>query len=277
MRGRRTRGRSRACYLSAMPRSLIRSRSVGTAMLVAILGLAMALTSSGTAIAIANGTPVPDGQYAFSTKLTMTNIPRSDGTTYDSACSAALIARQWIITAGHCFHDVNGNRVSGATPYATTATVGRTDLSQTGGYVLGVTDVLQAPRVDVALGKLASPITDIALLPLDSVAPKAGAILRVTGWGATSSVNPTPATRLQTGQVKVKRVAGSTVLVVGYAPASNTSACLYDSGAPYFRQLANGTVALVSVEVDGPACPHSQEETTAGIYRIIDWIRQNAV
>jgi len=46
-------------------------------------------------------------------KLTMTHIPRPDGTFYDSACSAALISPSWIITAGHCFHDVNRNPVSG--------------------------------------------------------------------------------------------------------------------------------------------------------------------
>jgi secreted trypsin-like serine protease len=253
-----------------MRRSLI-------AVLSIVAGLGLALASSSPADAIANGTPVPDGTYLFSTKLTMTNIPRPDGTTYNSACSGALIARQWIITAGHCFHDVNGNRVSGATPYATTATVGRTDLSQTTGYVLSVVQVVQNSREDVALAKLSAPITDIAVLPLSSTAPKAGNILRVTGWGATSSVNPTPVTHLQTGQVKVKRVSGANVLVVGYAPASNTSACLYDSGAPYFREGANGSVALVSVEADGPACPHSQEETTSGIARIADWIRQNAV
>lgn len=259
-----------------MRRSFFNSRSISATVAVAAIGLAMVLTSSGTANAIANGTPVTDGQYPFSAKLTMTNIPRADGTNYDSACSGALIAPQWIITAGHCFHDVNGNRVSGPTPYTTTATIGRTDLTQTTiGYVVSVVEVRQASRVDVALGKLATPITDIAPLPLSTVAPKAGAILRITGWGATSSVNPTPVTRLQTGQVKVKRVTGTTVLVVGYAPAPDTSACLYDSGAPYFSEQANGSVALVSIEVDGPPCPHSQEETTAGINRIADWIRQN--
>jgi len=114
-------------------------------------------------------------------------------------------------------------------------------------------------------------------LPLSAAAPKTGAILRITGWGATSSVNPTPVTRLQTGQVKIKRVSGTNVLVVGYAPSPTTSACLWDSGAPYFSEDAKGNPALVSVEVDGPACPHSQEETTGGIDRIADWIRQNAV
>jgi secreted trypsin-like serine protease len=242
------------------------------AVLTGVAALAMALASSGPAFAIANGTPVPDGTYLFSTKLTMTDIPRSDGTTYNSACSAALIAPQWIITAGHCFHDVKGNRVSGATPYSTTATVGRTDLSGTAGQVVNVIQVVRAAQVDVALAKLATPVADVAPLALSTATPKAGAILRVTGWGATSSTNPAPVTHLRTGQVKIKRLSGSLVYVIGYTPAKTTSACLYDSGAPYFAESSAGP-ALVSVESDGPACPHAKEETTVGIRSLITWIR----
>jgi len=253
----------------------IRVRLVRLTAVVVALELALGLVAISPAHAIANGTDVPDGQYLFSTKLTMTNIPRPDGTRRDSACSAALIAPQWVITAGHCFHDVNGNRVSGPVPYQTTATIGRTDLAGTGGYVIDVTEVRQAPRVDVALGKLATAITDITPLALSTTSAKAGAILRMTGWGATSSVNPVPVSHLQTGQVRIRRVTGTTVLVVGYAPAADTSACIYDSGAPYFTERADGSVALVSVESDGPPCPHSQEETTSRIDRITDWIHQN--
>jgi len=146
-----------------MPRLKITMRFIGAASVALATSVAI-IASAGPANAIANGTPVPDGQYSFSAKLTMTGIPRPDGTLADSACSAALVAPQWIITAGHCFHDVNGNRVSGPTPYATTATVGRTDLSTTGGHVVDVVEVQQAPRGDVALGRLASPITDITPL-----------------------------------------------------------------------------------------------------------------
>ncbi len=248
------------------------ARYLGVAALIAAVSLGL-VAGTRPAYAIAHGQPVPEGVYRFSTKLTMTNIPNPDGTFRNSACSASLVAPQWIITAGHCFHDVNGNRVSGPVPYPTTATVGRAILSGTNGYVVNVVEVRQAPRTDVALARLESPISDIAPLTLSSAAPKAGAILRVTGFGATSSVNPVPVTQLQTGQVKIKRVTGSDVLVVGYAPAPDTSACIWDSGAPYFSEAQNGTVALVSVELDGPACPHSQEETTARVDRIADWIR----
>jgi secreted trypsin-like serine protease len=261
-----------------MPRFKITTpRLIGAAFVAAVTSAAI-VGSTGTANAIANGTPVPDGQYSFSTKLTLTGIPNPDGTTRDSACSGALIAPQWIVTAGHCFHDVNGNRVSSPPtpmPYATTtATVGRTDLSSASGHMVDVVEVRQAPRADVALARLASPVTDITPLPLAAASPKAGAILRMTGWGATSSVNPIPVTHLMTGQVKVKRVNGMSLLVVGYAPAPDTSACLWDSGAPYFSESSSGTAALVSVESDGPACPHSQEETTTQIDRNADWIRK---
>jgi secreted trypsin-like serine protease len=250
------------------------ARRVRQALAVAALATGAVICFTGPASAVANGTPVPDGQYLFSTKLTMTNIPRADGTTYNSACTGALVAPQWIITAGHCFHDTSGNRVSGTVPYATTATVGRTDLTATTGYVIGITEVRQAGRDDVALAKLATPITDIAPLPISTTTPRTGTILRMTGWGATSSIDPTPVTHLQTGQFTITRISGSLVKVVGYSPAPDTSACLYDSGGPYFTENADGSNVLVSVETNGPDCPHSQEETTTRVDRLADWIRQ---
>jgi secreted trypsin-like serine protease len=241
--------------------------------LAGLLGAAAVVSTTVPAYAIANGTPVAEGQYGFAVKLTMTDIPRPDGTHYDSGCTAALIAPQWIITAGHCFHDVNRNPVSGPVPYSTTAAIGRVDDADTNGYVIDVVADYQSATNDIAVAKLASPVPDIQPLALATTKPAKGEILRITGWGALSDVNPAPATHLQTGQVKVSSVARTTVGVVGYAPQPTTSACLYDSGAPYFVEPANGAPVLVSVESSGPDCPHDLVETTSRVDAVVSWIQ----
>ncbi len=250
-------------------RTLTRLAGLG----LATTGVALAL--AGPAYAIANGTPVPEGRYGFSVKLTMTDIPRPDGTHYDSACSGALLAPRWIITAGHCFHDVYRNPVSGPVPYATTATIGRTDLADTDtGHVVNVVSVVQSPTTDIALATLDRPIFDVAPVRLSTRAPVVGEVLRMTGYGATNSTDPVPSTRLLTGQFTVSSVAAGTVGVTGRAPAPDTSACPYDSGGPYFRERPHAPPLLVSVESGGPDCPHALEETTSRVDDIAGWIEQ---
>jgi pimeloyl-ACP methyl ester carboxylesterase len=226
------------------------------------------------AAAVAHGAAAAPGQFPYAVKLTMTAIPRPNGTSYNSGCSAALISRTWILTAGHCFHDVNGVRVSGATPYRTTATLNTANTTTSPGETRDVVEVRQAPTgADVALARLSAPVTDVAPLPLNTQRPVAGQILTIAGWSATSSVAPAPSPQLYSGQVRITSVATSTVLVTGYAPARDTSACLYDSGAPY---LAASPARLVSVESTGPNCPHAQNETTARVDPLVPWVRSVA-
>jgi hypothetical protein len=241
---------------------------------IALIGAQQA-RARGTArarAAIADGVPVAPGAYRFAVKLTMTDIPRPDGSHYNSACSAALIARQWIVTAGHCFHDVNRIPVSGPAPYNTTATVGVADLSDPSAQVVAVTDVIQSPTTDVAVAKLAHPIRRVRPLRLSSTQPTVGERVRLAGWGSLSDVNPTPVTHLQTGVFTISSLTTTTLAVHGFLPAPDTSACVYDSGAPYFREDPGGEDTLVSVESTGPACPHTSEETTARIDNIARWI-----
>jgi len=221
---------------------------------------------------VAHGTPVPNGRYPFAVQLTMTKIPRTDGTSYDSACSAALVSAWWIITAGHCFHDVDRNPLSGPVPYTTTATLGRSDLSSSTGAVVSVVSVVQSSATDLALAKLARPVKYITPLPLARVAPHRGDVVTIAGWGSTTDVDPAPSTHLQSGRFTVSSITATTVGVVGYRPSRDTSACLYDSGAPYFSASPHGKPALVGVESTGPACPHTTEETTSRVDNLFSWI-----
>jgi secreted trypsin-like serine protease len=218
--------------------------------------------------AVANGSAAPEGRYRFAVRLSMTGIPRPDGTRYDSACSAALLSAWWIITAGHCFHDPQRNPVSGPVPYETTATIGGAVKDAR----VKVVSVRQAPAGDIALARLATPVNDVLPLRVSDKAPRTGDVLRIAGWGKLAATDPAPAARLQTGRFKVSSVAAGTVGVKGYRPAADTSACDDDSGAPYFAETGRSPV-LVSVESDGPSCPHAEEETTTRVDVLARWIR----
>jgi hypothetical protein len=101
-------------------------------------------------------------------------------------------------------------------------------------------------------------------------------VVRIAGYGATDTDNAAPSNILRTGQFTVTQVTSTVVGVTGRAPAPNTSACLFDSGAGYFALpfTGSGFATLVSVESTGPNCPHAQQETTSRVDVLVPWIRQ---
>lgn len=253
-----------------------RTRSILVGVLLApIAALSLLLGTAGAATAIANGEPVPDGKYRFAVKLTMTGIPTASGGRRNSACSGALIAPQWVITAGHCFRDANNVRVNYPVADLTTATVGRTDLTGTAGHEVKVVGVIQSPTADVSLARLETPVTDVRPLRVGRHAPKIGAVVRVTGYGSTTSVNPAPVTRLRTGQMTVVSLSDSVTGLRGYAPQPDTTPCPYDSGAPFFLEHGKARPVLVSVVSNGPSCPHTAVESSARTDNIAGWIRDS--
>lgn len=227
-----------------------------------------------TASAIANGEDVADGEYPFSVSLSMPEITRPDGSTYASACSGALLSKRWIISAGHCFHDGARNRVSGPPRYPVTATIGQATLSGTEGYKLEVVRVVQHQHVDVAIAELAAEVPGIAPARPAWHRPDQGEVVRLVGWGSadgTADLEHRP-DRMQTGQFTVTGVDNHHVYLTGYRPEPTTSACPYDSGAPYFRELPGGHFELIATEVTGPSCPHGEAETAARIDVLKGWL-----
>ena len=247
-------------------------RTRGSILTTAVLAAGLLAGTAGPAQAIANGEPVPDGEYTFSVKLTMTGIPTADGGRRNSACSGALVAPRWVITAGHCFRTFDGVRVEYPVADLTTATVGRTDLTGPGGHEIKIVAVRQSPTADVALAKLETPIRDIKPIRIGREAPAVGAVVRLTGYGSTTSVNPAPVTRLRTGQMTVASVSDSVTGMRGYAPEPDTTPCPYDSGAPFFLEKRTARPILVAVVSNGPSCPHTGVENAARTDNIADWI-----
>ena len=239
--------------------------------LVAAVAITAVLGAGRPAGAVAHGEAVADGSYAFSARLTSVGIPVAGGGTRDSWCSGALIASRWVITAGHCFRDQDGMRVSRTVARETVVIVGRTDLTSQTGQEAHVTAVRQAPGTDIALVELDRNINGVSPLALSRSKPSIGEVVRLTGYGLTGVGGRAP-DRLRTGRVGVDAVGATTVEVSGRSPRPDTSACPHDSGAPYFREPEGGRPQLVAVVSDGPSCPHAGADTAARVDTAVDWI-----
>lgn len=218
--------------------------------------------------------PPPPSILPFNAKLTSADIPVPGGGVRDGACSGSLVAPQWVVTAGHCFHDLKDARIGGRPPYTMTVTVGRLKDSDPGGHTAEVVDVRQSPVNDLAVAKLSAPVDDITPVTLASTRPQIGEQLQFAGWGSHSATVLGPSDHLKRGRFTVSGIGESTLeaLPVGTRTVDN-GPCPEDSGGPFFTSDDDHTGRLVAIVNTGPPCPQPGAETIARVDVVADWIR----
>ena len=238
---------------------------------------------NGSAGAPSSATAAPNTSAAssvsailpFNAKLTSSDIPVAGGGVRSGACSGSLIAPLWVITAGHCFHDVDEVRVGGVPPYHMTVTVGKLKASDPGGHTAQVVDVRQSPVNDLAVVKLSAPITDVVPPTLADQPPSVGEQLRFAGWGSLSATVIAPSDHLKQGRFTVATIEQTTVQAAPVVPRTvENSPCPDDSGGPFFVSSDDRTGTLVAIVNNGPSCPQPGLETLARVDVVAHWIHE---
>ncbi|WP_328718167.1 S1 family peptidase [Streptomyces sp. NBC_00247] len=171
---------------------------------------------------------VPAGSYAFTVKVSL----GADDTA--RACSGALVAPDWILTAASCFAENPAVPVvaAGKPALDTTASVGGTSSR--------VVQLVPRSGRDVVLARLSRPVTAVAPVSVGTVSPVAGEQLVASGWGRTAT-EWVPTSPHATGFV-VNAVSADDLDVSGVGGA----VCKGDTGGPLLRE-ANGTTELVGI------------------------------
>ncbi|MEU1868281.1 FG-GAP-like repeat-containing protein [Streptomyces gardneri] len=210
-----------------------------------------------TPVQAVTGTPVTGNAYAFTARIEI-----SDGGQSLRACSGALIDAHWVLTAASCFTGGLTEITPGKPAQKTVATIGRADLSGTGGHVSEIVDLVPREGRDLVMARLATPAAGITPVAVANTPATSGDTLTVAGYGRTKT--EWVPNKLHTASFAVNSVVEAEVHIAG--KTASDAICKGDTGAPLIR-MTNGTPELVGVSSrswQGGCFEASETETRNG-------------
>ncbi len=151
-------------------------------------------------------------------------------------CSAALVDRDWVLTAKSCFADkpAESNTVAaGAPKEKTTVVLGKPHVNLLGGHTTEIVQLVPHPDRDLVMARLDKPATHITPVRLATEAPAEGRRLTVSGFGRTKT-DWAPGTRHE-GTFTTGAVTAEGFAVAPQAAAEDT-VCAGDAGGAALRQ-----------------------------------------
>ncbi|MFD9797061.1 trypsin-like serine protease [Streptomyces sp. NPDC059070] len=239
--------------------SLLYSRLTRTAgLVVTATAVTAGLVTAGTAQAV-TGPEAAAGQHASAVKLSIGDVESG------RSCTATLVDPSWIMTAASCFAATPGSSVpSGRPALATTATL-------SDGKSVEVTDVVARDDRDVALARLATPVTSVSAASRAATAPAAGTDLTAAGFGRTAT-EWVPG-KLHTGSFTVTTANPTSLAITG---KGTDAICKGDTGGPLFN-AAGELVGVNSRSWMGGCLGTNPSETRTGAVAartdgLNDWI-----